>query len=192
MLTAKCGAAAKTLQECADRARQTRSSGGSSETEVKLLAVMPAGSPPSAERRVAVVCGKGNNGGDGFVVARTLHQRGVEVSVFLVGAASEVKGDARVNLDVCGRLGISVVEVGDEGAWELHFSQISRHDLVVDAVFGTAQGKRAREAATATASNIAVLLTEEMQDGRRVGGVEIVNPFRPGAVMPWRRPAARS
>lgn len=46
--------------------------------------------------------------------------------------------------------------------------------------------------ATARRVGCAVLLTEEMQDGRRVGGVEIVNPFRPGAVMPWRRPAARS
>jgi NAD(P)H-hydrate epimerase len=89
------------------------------------------------DRRVAVVCGKGNNGGDGFVVARTLHQRGIEVSVFLVGQVAEVKGDARINLEILGRLGITVVEVGDEGQWELHFSEISGHELIVDALFGT-------------------------------------------------------
>jgi len=50
------------------------------------------------EGRVAVLCGRGNNGGDGFVVARTLIQRGVEVSVFLIGGVAEVRGDARVNL----------------------------------------------------------------------------------------------
>jgi NAD(P)H-hydrate epimerase len=89
------------------------------------------------ERRVAVVCGKGNNGGDGFVVARTLHQRGVDVSVFVVGRVAEVAGDARVNLEILGRLGLTVVEAGDEGAWELHFSEIAQHDLIIDAIFGT-------------------------------------------------------
>jgi NAD(P)H-hydrate epimerase len=89
------------------------------------------------ERRVAIVCGRGNNGGDGFVVARTLHHRGVDTSVFLVGHAAEVKGDARINLDILGRLGVPVIEVADEGAWELHFSEISEHDLVIDALVGT-------------------------------------------------------
>jgi ADP-dependent NAD(P)H-hydrate dehydratase / NAD(P)H-hydrate epimerase len=90
-----------------------------------------------AERSVAVVAGKGNNGGDGFVVARTLHQRGVGITVFLVGRVADVKGDARINLDILGRLGLTVVEVADESAWELHFSEISPHDLIVDALFGT-------------------------------------------------------
>lgn len=90
-----------------------------------------------AERSVAVIAGRGNNGGDGFVVARTLHQRGIETSVFLVGRVAEVEGDARINLDVLGRLGVTVVEVADEGAWELHFSEIGEHDLLVDALFGT-------------------------------------------------------
>jgi ADP-dependent NAD(P)H-hydrate dehydratase / NAD(P)H-hydrate epimerase len=90
-----------------------------------------------SDQSVAIVAGKGNNGGDGFVAARTLHQRGVDTTVFLVGQVSEVKGDARTNLDILGRLGVSVVEVADEGAWELHFSEVSQHDLVLDALFGT-------------------------------------------------------
>src|ERR671938_1863296 len=48
------------------------------------------------ERQVAVLCGRGNNGGDGFVVARTLMQRGADVSVFLIGSVSEIRGDARI------------------------------------------------------------------------------------------------
>lgn len=90
-----------------------------------------------AERHVAVICGKGNNGGDGFVVARTLQQRDVAVSVFLVGQVAEVRGDARVNLEILGRLGLTVVEIADEGQWELHVSQVSASDLIVDALFGT-------------------------------------------------------
>ena len=86
---------------------------------------------------MAVLCGRGNNGGDGFVVARTLLQRGVDVSVFLIGRVADVRGDARINLEILGRLGVTVVEIADSQAWELHFSEISDCTLIVDAIFGT-------------------------------------------------------
>jgi NAD(P)H-hydrate epimerase len=84
-----------------------------------------------------VLCGRGNNGGDGFVVARTLAQRGVDVSVFLIGRVAEVRGDARVNLEILGRIGLTVVEVADSQAWELHVSEVGDCTLIVDAIFGT-------------------------------------------------------
>jgi hydroxyethylthiazole kinase-like uncharacterized protein yjeF len=89
------------------------------------------------ERQVAVLCGRGNNGGDGFVIARTLVQRGVDVSVFLIGRVADVRGDARVNLEILGRLGLTVVEIADSQAWELHFSEVGDCTLIVDAIFGT-------------------------------------------------------
>ena len=91
----------------------------------QVVAAMESIFQDLSERRVAVLSGKGNNGGDGFVVARTLHQRGIDVSVFLVGQVADVKGDARINLEILGRLGITVVEIADERQWELHFSEIS-------------------------------------------------------------------
>ena len=87
--------------------------------------------------RVAVLCGGGNNGGDGLVVARTLLQRHIDVSVFLLAPISEVQGDALLNLEILGRLGFSIVEITDEQTWELHFSEISECSLVVDGLFGT-------------------------------------------------------
>src|SRR4026209_2259756 len=89
------------------------------------------------ERQVGILCGRGSNGGDGFVVARTLIQRGVDVSVFLMGRVADVRGDARINLEILGRLGLTVVEVADSQAWELHFSEVSDCTLIVDAIFGT-------------------------------------------------------
>jgi ADP-dependent NAD(P)H-hydrate dehydratase / NAD(P)H-hydrate epimerase len=86
---------------------------------------------------VGVLCGRGNNGGDGFVIARTLIQRGVETSVFLLGSVGDVRGDARTNLEILGRIGLTVVEIPDAQAWELHFSEISEYDLIVDAILGT-------------------------------------------------------
>ena len=103
----------------------------------QVVAAIEALFPNLATRRVAVLAGRGNNGGDGFVIARTLLERVVEVPVFVIGSLADVRGDARHNLEVLGRLGASVVEIGDEQAWELHFSEISQCDLVVDAMFGT-------------------------------------------------------
>src|SRR3984885_7734425 len=103
----------------------------------QVVAAMEAMYGDLLERRVAVLCGRGNNGGDGFVVARTLTQRGIDVSVFLLGAVADVRGDARINLDILGHLGLTIVEVADSQAWELHFSELSDCTLIVDAIFGT-------------------------------------------------------
>ena len=103
----------------------------------QVVAAMEAAYESRLSGRVAVLCGRGNNGGDGFVVARTLMQRGIDASVFVVGPIAEVRGDAKTNLEILGRLGITVVEINDEQSWELHFSEISQCTLVVDAIFGT-------------------------------------------------------
>ena len=103
----------------------------------QIVAAMEAMHTDLLERQVAVLCGRGANGGDGFVVARTLVQRGVDVSVFLMGRVADVRGDARTNLEILGRIGVTVVEVADAQAWELHFSEVSDCTLIVDAMFGT-------------------------------------------------------
>jgi NAD(P)H-hydrate epimerase len=103
----------------------------------QVVAAMESAYEEQLAGRVAVLCGRGNNGGDGFVVARTLLQRGIDAAVFVVGSLGDVRGDARINLDILGRLGVTVVEIGDEQSWELHFSEISQCTLIVDAIFGT-------------------------------------------------------
>jgi ADP-dependent NAD(P)H-hydrate dehydratase / NAD(P)H-hydrate epimerase len=103
----------------------------------QAVAAMEAMYSDLLERQVAVLCGRGNNGGDGFVIARTLIQRGADVAVFLIGRVAEVRGDARVNLEILGRLGLTVVEVADSQAWELHVSEVTDCTLIVDAIFGT-------------------------------------------------------
>ena len=103
----------------------------------QAVAAMEAAFDDLADSQVGVLCGRGNNGGDGFVVARTLIQRGVDVGVFLLGSVAEVTGDARVNLEILGRIGLTIVEITSAQEWELHFSEISECDLVVDAILGT-------------------------------------------------------
>ncbi len=88
-----------------------------------------------AEKKFTVVCGKGNNGGDGFVIARELIARGASVGVYLVGHAADVSGDARTNLE---RLGPDkVVELSDGKSIGQFLETMTKSDSVVDAVFGT-------------------------------------------------------
>ena len=103
----------------------------------QAVAAMEAAFDDLLSSHVAVLCGRGNNGGDGFVIARTLIQRGVEASVFLLGSVADVRGDARTNLEVLGRIGLTVVEITNAQEWELHFSEISECELIVDAILGT-------------------------------------------------------
>ncbi len=103
----------------------------------QAVAAMEAAFDDLATSHVAVLCGRGNNGGDGFVVARTLAQRGVQSTVFLLGAVADVRGDARTNLEVLGRIGLTVVEIANAQDWELHFTEVSECDVVVDALLGT-------------------------------------------------------
>ncbi|HEY7257577.1 MAG TPA: NAD(P)H-hydrate dehydratase [Gaiellales bacterium] len=78
----------------------------------------------------AVVCGAGNNGGDGFVVARHLHTAGWGVECFLAGDARKLPPDARLNHDIAGRLGIPIHS-------EVRRARLTRADVVVDGVLGT-------------------------------------------------------
>jgi ADP-dependent NAD(P)H-hydrate dehydratase / NAD(P)H-hydrate epimerase len=103
----------------------------------QAVAAMEAAYDDLMSSKVAVLCGRGSNGGDGFVVARTLAQRGIEAITFVLGSVADVKGDARANLEILGRIGLTVVEIADSQEWELHFSEVSECDLIVDAMTGT-------------------------------------------------------
>jgi len=89
-----------------------------------------------AGRSVAICAGAGNNGGDGFVVARHLSMRLARVVVFLVGPADKLSGDAETNYRIARNLHLDIREVGPAELPGLA-NELAGFDVIVDAVGGT-------------------------------------------------------
>lgn len=89
--------------------------------------------------RVAILCGKGNNGGDGLVVARLLaaDRERFEVRVYLFSASRELRGDAATNYQSWTQAGGKVIAIDSEKAWDDVAPEVLRADAIVDALFGT-------------------------------------------------------
>jgi NAD(P)H-hydrate epimerase len=87
---------------------------------------------------VAICCGKGNNGGDGFVIARHLDNRSIPVRVLLFARPEDLTGDAAVNYQIIARSNLPIHvyagEAWDEKALE---ADLAKAEWVVDALFGT-------------------------------------------------------
>ncbi len=100
-------------------------------------------------KKALILCGKGNNGGDGAALARALSRAGMHCSVVLFGKFSDTKGDARTNFESVARLAsfeagsnqapppLTFIECESVGAWEQLAKPRSAYDVIVDALFGT-------------------------------------------------------
>jgi len=84
--------------------------------------------------RVCIVCGSGNNAGDGFVAARHLINNGIKTSVYLIGRGSRLKHDAAVNYRILKKLKYPIKEI--RKGRDRSLQDIKKADVTVDAVFG--------------------------------------------------------
>src|SRR5579871_5240641 len=87
--------------------------------------------------RVVVLCGKGNNGGDGFVVARKLRDEAEEIEVMLFAAPEELRGDAAQNFARWKDAGGTITTIRSEADWDAAWPRVAGADVVVDALLGT-------------------------------------------------------
>lgn len=102
-----------------------------------------------AGKKARILCGRGNNGGDGAALARELARIGVHTDVVLFGKVEDTKGDARINFDAVRRLAsfeagspslpspLTFVECDGVSAWEDIARPRRNYDIIVDALFGT-------------------------------------------------------
>jgi len=84
-------------------------------------------------KRIGIVCGRGNNGGDGFVIARYLAEASAQVTTYVLGSVTSLSGDAKVNAERAIQVGLTP----DEVSAPEQIPDFSAYDLLVDAIFGT-------------------------------------------------------
>jgi len=94
-------------------------------------------------KKIAIFCGTGNNGGDGFVAARHLVDKGAEVKVYIIGKKSDIKNDPKINLD---KLELDVEEMVSRPNLEHQMFEV-RPQLLIDAIFGIGLKGEVREPA---------------------------------------------
>jgi hydroxyethylthiazole kinase-like uncharacterized protein yjeF len=128
-------------------------------------------------RRISILCGTGNNGGDGLVVARHLKAAGIDSQVYIVGDPAKFRGAAAENFHRWKQGGGVVHAVNDEASWGQARQPIENCDVIVDAVLGTGvRGAATGMAATvisgvneisknATASRPRLILAVDMPSG---------------------------
>ncbi len=92
---------------------------------------------PRPELKISILCGKGNNGGDGLVVARHLKATGIEPRVYFFGDPAKLTGDASENFQRWRNTGGIVNVVGGQSEWETVSAAIRSSDVIVDALLGT-------------------------------------------------------
>ena len=98
--------------------------------------------PDLSRKKVFIFCGKGNNGGDGFVIARHLFNLGSEVRILLAGRLSDLKGGAETNANSARNIGVQVDEI-DSANLNRHDHKLRHCDIIIDALFGTGLNKPA-------------------------------------------------
>jgi NAD(P)H-hydrate epimerase len=88
-------------------------------------------------KKVGVIAGRGNNGGDGFVIARYLAQKGIRVTVYLLSEHQKVSGDAAANLQLLSPLKVPVIEMPDATSFSAHEIAMRHEEIWIDAILGT-------------------------------------------------------
>jgi len=104
---------------------------------LRLLEVLQRIEGDLRTRRILLLCGRGNNGGDTFVLARHLHNQGIPFAALLFGRRRDVRGSALVNLKALTRLGAPPREVTGRGEWKTARALLDTSDLIVDGILGT-------------------------------------------------------
>lgn len=127
-------------------------------------------------RCIGILCGKGNNGGDGIVLARQLAMRDIDHRVYLFGRKDEVSGEARVNLDAYLASGASLKEITAAASWVPESRELKHFDILVDALLGTGISKPLdglyREVVESINSSRAFVLAVDIPSGMFSDSVE--------------------
>ncbi|MCD4653388.1 NAD(P)H-hydrate dehydratase, partial [bacterium] len=136
--------------------------------------------PDLHARQVVIFCGKGNNGGDGFVISRHLWNRGCNVIILLLTNLDNLKGDARINAMIARNMSIPVIEIIDLDKLRNMQDAIEKADIVIDALLGTGLKKHAEtlfaEAINQINNTDAFIVSVDIPSGLAANSCQIIGP----------------
>jgi NAD(P)H-hydrate epimerase len=98
----------------------------------------------NTKRHAGVLAGRGNNGGDGFVIARVLASRGWQVTVYVLSSRDRIAGDALANLLLLEAMNMDIRWLATEAAFQDETPRMAGHDVLVDALLGTGLNQEVR------------------------------------------------
>lgn len=133
--------------------------------------------PDRGNGSIIILCGRGNNGGDGFVIARHLMRLGYRVETWAVAPVSDYQGDAAVNYRILLNTGYEVKLVGEKDPL-VRLKDLNSFDLIVDALLGTGIGRKVRglyeELIEAINSSSALVVSVDIPSGISVDSGEVM------------------
>ena len=100
---------------------------------------------PPSKSHVVILCGRGNNGGDGYVMARYLQQTGLKVTVIILSKSDKISGDALINLEIIRRMGLEILEVPGIDQWGDVNQLITHCNYFIDGILGTGLSSPVRD-----------------------------------------------
>jgi ADP-dependent NAD(P)H-hydrate dehydratase / NAD(P)H-hydrate epimerase len=100
--------------------------------------------PDLLKRRIVIVAGSGNNGGDGFVLARLFHEQGAAVTVVCLRPPEKIAGDALTNFKILGKLSVQIIIWDENKSFGSQFVHITESGVIIDAILGTGLSSEVR------------------------------------------------
>ncbi len=147
---------------------------------LQIVRVLRALFPRPEREKIVIVAGKGNNGGDGLVVARHLFNQGARPLVLLLGSKEDVRGDAAVNFKIASAIGVAVVEIHSEEEWKKRKKSLEEATIIIDSIFGTGLVEAARGIYERAINDInksgAFRLAVDIPSGLSSDSFEIIGP----------------
>ncbi len=122
--------------------------------------------PQTKKAQVAIFAGSGNNGGDGFVAGRYLHNQGIKTDIFLLFPKAHLKKEARINFEILLTLKINCFQLKNQSVWQKVLKSLKDYDLIIDAMLGTGFKKPIK-------GNLSAIIEAINQSGRPVIAVDI-------------------
>ncbi len=160
---------------------------------LRLLQTLQEIEPDLTARCILLLCGRGNNGGDTFVLARHLRNRGVPFAILLFGRRGDLRGGAASNLKALERVGVVPLEVEGVSDWKTAWRRLASSDLIVDGILGTGLSRRvtgllARVLADVNAARAEVVAVD-IPSGLSADSPELIGPcLRADHTVTFARP----